>query len=70
MRELVTIELTWEQVAEKMEEILGRILGVNLECSTTQDDTDFWGVKLSGYRLSLEEVGKVCDYVCADVSER
>lgn len=70
MKELVTIELTWEQVAEKMEDILGRILGVNLECSTTQDDTDFWGVKLGGYRMSLEEVGKVCDYVCADESER
>lgn len=45
MRELVTIELTWEQVVEKMEDILSRILGVNLECSTTQDDTDFLGGK-------------------------
>lgn len=70
MRELVTIELTWEQVVEKMEDILSRILGVNLECSTTQDDTDFWGVKLGGYRMSLEEVEKVCDYVGADETER
>lgn len=70
MREIVTIELTWEQVVEKMEDILSRILGVNLECSTTQDDVDFWGVKLGGYRMSLEEVGKVCDYVGADESER
>ena len=56
MRQLTTIELTWKQVEEKMEEILLRILSVGFDCSTTKDDTDFWGVKLGGSRLNIEQI--------------
>ena len=42
MKELITIELTWEQVEEKMSEILRRILDIGFECTTSQDDIDFW----------------------------
>ena len=70
MRQLTTIELTWRQVEEKMEEILLRILGVGFDCSTTRDDTDFWGVKFGGSRLSIEQVDAVCNYVNATLSER
>lgn len=70
MRQLTTIELTWKQVEEKMEEIFLRILGVGFDCSTTRDDTDFWGVKLGGSRLNIEQVEAVCNYVSAAPYER
>lgn len=70
MKELITIELTWEQVEEKMSEILRRILDIGFECTTSQDDTDFWGVKLGGYRMSIDEVDTVCNFVNATPAER
>lgn len=70
MKEITTIQLSWDEVAEKIESFFKKVLEKEISCKTNHDDYDFWGVTFNDYRMSIEEIEKICNYVNANKFER
>ena len=70
MKELVAIQLSWEEVAEKIEDMLEKLLGKKISCFASRDDYDFWGIRFYDYKMYAEEVEEICNYVNANKCER
>ena len=70
MKEITTIQLSWDEVEEKAESLFVKILGKKITCNTTHDVYDFWGIGFFNYRMNIEEIEKICNYVNANEYER
>ena len=70
MKELVAIQLSWKEVAEKIEDMLEKLLGKKISCFASRDDYDFWGIRFYDYKMYAEEIEKICNCVNANQSER
>lgn len=70
MKEVVAVQLSWEEVAEKVEDMLEKLLGKRISCFASRNDYDFWAVRFFGYKMYAEEIEKICNHVNANQSER
>ena len=68
--EVRTIKLTWEELNGVFEEVLGKILGKSIKCSSDFDDYSYWGVRFMDYSMPIGEVEQVCQMVNANEEER
>lgn len=66
----MTIKLTWEEIDEIIRNTLYLILLKKIECESTNDDNDYWGVALTSYSLTMDELTKIYDFFGATDKER
>lgn len=66
----MTIKLTWEEIDEIIRNALYLILLKKIECESSNDDIDYWGVTLTSYSLTIDELKKIYDFFDATDKER
>ena len=68
--EVRTIKLTWKELDCVFEEVLDKILGKSIKCSTDFDDYSYWAVRFVNYSMPVGEVEQVCQMINANEEER
>lgn len=63
--EVKTLKFEWKELDTIFEEILNKILNKKIACSVSADEYDYWAVSFVDYRMPIEEIKKVCDFIKA-----
>ena len=63
--EVKTLKFEWKELDTIFEAILNKILNKKIVCSLSADQYDYWAVSFVNYRMPIDEIQKVCDYVKA-----
>lgn len=63
--EVKTLKFEWKELDTIFEEILNKILKKKIACSVSADEYDYWTISFVDYRMPIEEIKKVCDFIKA-----
>ena len=70
MNEVKALKLSWDKVANLLQQEIERILNRKISCRARADDENFWCVGFANERIPLSELYRILESVNASKEER